>query len=73
MALQCDVEAALSSDDKIWNSGHQVTVRTHAGVVSLRGTTKTNELRDLIVDTASKVKGVVDCKSAISLLSDVLR
>ena len=73
VALRCDVEAALTSDDKIWRSGHQVTVTAHDGVISLRGTTKTKELKDLIIDTASRVKGVVDCKSAISLLSDVLR
>ena len=73
MALQCDVEAALSADDKIWRSGHQVKVSAHDGVVSLRGTTKSRELKDSLVETASKVKGVVDCKSAISLLSDVLR
>jgi len=73
MALQCNIEAALSSDDKIWSSGHQVTVNAHDGVISLRGTTKSKELRDLIVDTASKVKGVVDCKSEINLLSDTLR
>lgn len=70
--LQCNVEAALSSDDMIW-SRHQVTVAAHDGVISLRGTTKTKELKDLIEDTASKVKGVVDCKSEINLLSDALR
>ena len=72
MALECDVEAALSSDDKIW-SNHQVAVRAQDGVISLRGTTKSKEVRDLIVDTTSKVKGVVDCKSEITLLSDALR
>ena len=72
-ALQCSVEAALSSDDKIWSSGHQVSVTAHDGMISLRGTTKSREMRDLIVETTSKVEGVEDCKSAISLLSDVLR
>ena len=73
VALQCDVEAALSSDDKIWRSGHQVSVSAHDGVISLRGTTKSKELRALIVDTTTKVKGVVDCKLEINLLSDALR
>lgn len=73
MTLQCNVEAALSSDDKIWKSRQQVTVTARDGVISLRGTTKTRELRDLIVDTASKVKGVAGCKSEINLLSDALR
>jgi cytidylate kinase len=73
LALQRNVEAALSSDDKIWGSGHQVAVTAHDGVVSLRGTVKSNELRGLIVDTTSMVKGVVDCRSEITLLSDALR
>ena len=73
MALQCSVEAALSSDDRIWRSGHQVTVTAHDGIVSLRGATKSAALRDLIVETTTNVPGVEECKSAIGLLSDVLR
>jgi osmotically-inducible protein OsmY len=73
MALRCDVEAALSSDDKIWSSGHRVAVTAHDGVISLRGTTKNKELRNLILDAASKVEGVVDCKSEIAVLTDALR
>jgi cytidylate kinase len=69
MSLECEVKAALRSDDKIWGS-HEVTVSAHGGVITLRGSVKTKELRDLITDTASKVKGVKECKSEISLLSD---
>ena len=72
-ALQCSVEAILSADDRVWNSGHQVSVMARNGMVSLRGTTRTSELRDLIVETTSRVEGVVDCKSGIHLLSDTLR
>ena len=72
MALQCEVNAALSADDRIWRSGHRVTVNAHNGVVSLQGTTRTGEMRDLIVETASRVTSVVDCKSEVTLLSDAL-
>ena len=72
-ALQCSVEAALSSDDRIWRSGHQVTVAAHDGIISLRGTTRTAAQRDLIVETAAEVDCVRECKAAISLLSDTLR
>lgn len=71
-ALECSVEAALSSDETIWRSGHQVSVTARDGVISLRGTTKRADVRDLIVQTATQVQGVSDCKSAISLLSDAL-
>ena len=68
-ALQCDVEAALTSDDKIWNSGHQVSVTARDGMVSLKGTVKTEKLKDLIEDTASRVNDVAGCKSVIRVLS----
>ena len=72
-ALQCDVRAAISSDDRAWNSSQQVVVSAHDGVISLRGSTKSSESRDKIVEVASGVEGVVACKSEISLLSDSLR
>jgi len=71
LSLECDVKAALASDDMIWRS-HEITVNAYDGLIILRGTTKNNELRDLIVDTTSKVKGVKECKSDIALLSDAL-
>ena len=70
-SLECDVRAALASDDEIWKS-QEITVDAYDGTIILKGTTKNKELRDLIVDTASKVKGVKECKSDISLLSDAL-
>ena len=73
VALQCDVRAALSSDDRLWNNSRQISVSAHDGAISLRGSTKSKESRDRIVDAASGVEGVVDCKSEISLLSDALR
>lgn len=70
ISLACEVKAALSSDDKIWNSSQKVSVYAHEDVVTLRGNVKDKELMDLIVDTTLKVKGVNDCKPEISLLSD---
>jgi len=71
ISLECDVKSALASDDKIWN-GQRITVNAYDGVVILKGSTKNKELRDLIVDTTNKVKGVKECKSDINLLSDSL-
>ncbi len=71
MSLECEVRAALASDDKIW-SNQQVTVIATDGVITLKGPVKNKELRDLIVDTTLKVKGVKDCKPNITLLSDSL-
>ena len=69
--LACEVRAALASDDEIWKS-QEITVNAYDGTIILKGNTKNKEMRDLIVDTASKVKGVNECKSDISLLSDAL-
>ena len=71
LSLECNVKAALASDNKIWDS---LEIKVHAtnGVVTLRGRTKNKELRDLIVDTTLKVKGVIECKPEINLLSDSL-
>lgn len=71
MSLECEVRAALASDDKIWRN-QELTVTAHTGVVTLRGRAKNKELRDLIVDTVKKVKGVKDCNPNINLLSDSL-
>jgi len=72
LSLECDVNAALASNDKIWSS-QKITVSAYDGIVILKGTTKNKDLRNLIVDTTSKVKGVNKCKSDISLLSDTLQ
>jgi cytidylate kinase len=71
LSLKCEVQAALATDNTIWNS-QQITVNAYDGVVILKGAVKNRELKDLIVDTTLKVKGVKDCKSDISLLSDEL-
>jgi cytidylate kinase len=71
MSLECEVRGALASDDKIW-SNQQVTVIASDGFITLKGPVKNKELRDLIVDMTLKVKGVKDCKSNMTLLSDSL-
>ena len=71
MSLECEVRAALASDDEIWKN-QEVTVNAYDGTIVLKGTTKNKDLRDLILDTVSKVKGVKECTSDISLLSDGL-
>jgi len=71
LSLKCEVQAAMASDNTIWKS-QQIKVNAYDGVIVLKGTVKNRELRDLIVDTTLKVKGVTDCKSDINLLSDEL-
>jgi len=71
LSLACEVKAALVSDDKLWNN-QQINVTSHKGVVMLRGSLKNKELLDLTIETALKVKGVQDCKSEITLLSNSL-
>jgi cytidylate kinase len=68
LSLACEVRAAIASDNKIWDQ--PITVSADEGVVMLGGTAKNKNLRDLIVETASQVKGVKDCDVRIKLLSD---
>ena len=72
LSLACDVRAALASDDKIWKS-HEVTINAYNGVIVLKGTAINEELRNLIVDTTKKVKGVKECDPEINLLSTSLK
>jgi osmotically-inducible protein OsmY len=72
LSLACEVEAGLASDDKLWNN-QQIRVTSHNGVITLRGTLKNKELLDLTIETALKVRGVKDCKSEVTLLSDSLQ
>lgn len=71
LSLECNVKAALASDNKIWES-LEIAVHANNGAVTLKGRTKNKELKDLIVDTALSVKGVIECKPDITLLSDSL-
>ncbi len=70
LSLECEVKAAISSDDKIWD--HPVSVSASGSVVTLRGMVKNRKVKDAIVDVASKVKGVTDCKVYINLPEDPL-
>jgi len=65
LSLECEVKAAIVSDDKIWDQA--ISVDAYNSVVTLRGTVKNKKTRDAIVDAASKVKNVADCKVEISL------
>lgn len=68
LSLECEVKAAIASDDKIWNQ--PITVSACNGYVTLKGAVKKKEMRDTIVQTVSMVKGVKECHVHISLLSD---
>jgi len=68
ISLECEVKAAIASDDKIWDQ--PITVVADDGIITLRGTVKSKDLRNLIAETASMVKGVSKCDVQIGLLSD---
>ena len=68
VSLACEVKAAIAADDKIWDQ--PITVSAEDGVIVLKGTVKNEKLRELIIGTASQVKGVTKCDVAMGLLSD---
>ena len=70
ISLACEVKAAIAADDKLWDQ--PITASADGGVVTLRGNVKNKKIRDLIVETASQVKGVNRCEVHIGLLSDPL-
>jgi cytidylate kinase len=67
ISTECEVKAAFASDDKLWRL--PITVTANGGTVLLKGAVKDEKLRNMLVDLASQVKGVTECKSNISLLS----
>ena len=67
LSLECEVQAAFAADDKAWQL--PVTVEADRGTVSLRGAVKDAKQRDMLVEIASKVKGVVECRADVQLLS----
>jgi len=71
LSLECEVRAALSSDDRLWNQ--DVTVTASGGTVTLRGRIKSAKTRDAVVEVVSQVKGVAKCESYIGLFSDPLK
>ena len=70
MSLECEVKAAIASDDKIWDQ--PITVVASEESVILRGSVKNKKLRDLIVEIVSQVKGVNKSDVYIELLSSPL-
>jgi len=68
MSLECEVKAAIASDDKIWDQ--KITITASDGVLTLRGTVKNKDMRDRIVSAASQVKGVKSCDTHLGLLTD---
>ena len=71
LSLACEVEAALASDDKLWENDIEVTAA--GSDVTLHGLVKNARIRDAIIDTASHVKGVSECRSLLRLRSDPVR
>jgi cytidylate kinase len=71
LSLECEVQAAITSDENLWNQ--DITVSASGSTVALRGVVKNANTRDAIVGIASQVKGVTKCESYLGLLSDPLR
>lgn len=70
ISTECEVKAAFASDDKLWRI--PITVTATGGTVMLNGAVKDKKLRDMLVELASQVKGVTECKDNIKLLSGKL-
>lgn len=70
ISTECEVRAAFASDDKLWRI--PITVTASGGTVMLKGAVKDEKLRDMLVELASQVKGVSECKDNINLLSGKL-
>ncbi len=70
ISTECEVKAAFASDDKLWRLPVKVTA--NGGTVTLRGAVKNGKLRDMLVELASQVKGVTECKANLNLLSGEL-
>jgi two-component system response regulator CpxR len=68
ISLECEVKAAIASDDKIWEQ--PITITCDDGVVTLRGMVKNKDMKERIAETASQVKGVKSCDVRITLSSD---
>jgi cytidylate kinase len=70
ISTECEVRAAFASDDKLWRLPVRVTA--NGGIVTLRGAVKNGKLRDMLIELASQVKGVTECKANLNLLSGEL-
>ncbi|MFH1809594.1 MAG: cytidylate kinase family protein [Pseudomonadota bacterium] len=68
MSLECEVRAALSSDDRLWDLPLQVSAGD--GSVRVSGTVKNNEIRAAIEELVGHVKGVQKSLVELSLLTD---
>jgi len=71
ISLACEVQAAIASDDKIWEQS--ITVTAQDGDVTIRGIVKNKELSRLIMETALQVKGVKNCYARIGHLNDPVK
>jgi cytidylate kinase len=70
LSLASEVKAAIASDDKLWDQ--TVSVSAVGSTVTLRGMVKNAKVRDGLVQIASQVKGVAECRSCMSLATDPL-
>jgi len=71
LSLECEVRAAIASDDRLWNQ--PITVNARDAVISIHGMAENAKIRDLIIEMTSQVKGVADVKSFISLHTDPIK
>jgi cytidylate kinase len=71
VSLACEVKAAIAADDKVWDQ--PITISAEDGIIVLKGQAKNDKLRQLIIETASQVKGVSKCDVTIGLLSDPVK
>jgi cytidylate kinase len=70
LSLECEVKAALVSDNDLWNL--PIGVKASGSEVTLSGTVGTKRIREKIAEVAGSVKGVSECISNIRLSKEFL-
>jgi cytidylate kinase len=71
ISLECEVKAAIASDDALWDQPITVQVEEESTII-LRGKVKNKKVRKAIMDVAKQVKGVSACKDEMYLASEAL-
>jgi cytidylate kinase len=69
--LECEVKAALSADEKLWNL--PIEIKASNGNVTLRGLVKNERTKKELIEIVENVKGVVKCWPAINVADEPLK
>jgi cytidylate kinase len=70
LSLECEVRAAIASDDSLWDQ--KISVDADGSTIILSGQVKNKKSREAIAQIASQVKGVAELKDEMYLRSEAL-